>query len=291
MVLASALANLIQEFIGEAPNGVVIEEGEVLFHLSEAKVSISHEREKCVVHFWSSERNCVRRVLDAEAKNGILRLTVQRLGRPKPSRLEICRDRDLRTPSAKRTQRATYERQLERALQRHCPGFGVARPKSSVDLERSFGPVYARGILHKGTTMFAVLGVNADEAQASVDGALTIGLLWLDYLREREAGRKHVAGLKLFVPPGRSAIVRERVAHMNRHLATFELFEFNQKDDSVEQLDADDRGNIETRLMHCPNQQGAHERFATSIRRIREFAAECDVVVSSPAEISFRVYG
>src|SRR6185295_8116263 len=122
---AASLASLIQDFVGEAPRGAVIEDGEVLFDLSEAKYSISTEREKCVVHFWSSERNCVRRVLDADVKNGLLKLTIQRLGRPKPSKLEICRDRDLRTPSAKRTQRATYERQLERALERTCPGFGI----------------------------------------------------------------------------------------------------------------------------------------------------------------------
>jgi hypothetical protein len=43
-------------------------------------------------------------VIDAEAKTGTLRLTVKRLGRAKPSRVEICRDRDQRTPSAKRQQ-------------------------------------------------------------------------------------------------------------------------------------------------------------------------------------------
>lgn len=288
---AASLASLIRDFIGDTPRGAVIEEGEVLFDLSESKYSISTEHEKCVVHFWSSERNCVRRVLDGEAKNGVLKLTIQRLGRPKPTKLEICRDRDQRTPSAKRTQRATYERQLERALERRFPGFGVSRPKSSVDLERSFGPIYARGVLSKGTTLFAILGVNAEEQQAAVDGALTIGLLWLDHLREREAGRKHVAGLKVFVPPKRSAIVRERMAHLDRNLANFELYEFNQKDDSVEPLDSADRGNIETRLVHSPNGDGAQQRFAASIARIHEFAPHCDVVVISPAEISFRVHG
>jgi hypothetical protein len=44
-------------------------------------------------------------------------------------------------------------------------------------------------------------------------------------------------------------------------------------------------------LVHCPNQQGALERFATSITRIREIAPTGDVVVTSPAEISFRVLG
>jgi hypothetical protein len=71
------------------------------------------------------------------------------------------------------------------------------------------------------------LGVNSEEQQEAVDGSLTIGLLWLDYLREREAGRKHVAGLKLFVPSNRSAIVRERMAHLNREIASFELYELN----------------------------------------------------------------
>ena len=288
---AASLASMIQDFIGDAPRGAVIEDGEVLFDLSESRYSISTEREKCVVQFWSSERNCVRRVLDGEVKNGLLKLTIQRLGRPKPSKLEICRDRDQRTPSAKRTQRATYERQLERALERQFPGFGVSRPKSSVDLERSFGPIYARGVLSKGTTLFAVIGVNAEEQQAAVDGSLTIGLLWLDYLREREAGRKHVGGLKIFVPPKRSAIVRERMAHLDRKLASFELYEFNQKDDSVELLDSADRGNIETRLVHCPNVEGAHQRFAVSIAKIRSLVPNCDVFVSSPAEISFRVHG
>jgi hypothetical protein len=133
--------------------------------------------------------------------------------------------------------------------------------------------------------------VNADEQQAEVDGALTIGLLWLDYLREREAGRKHVAGLKLFLPPGRSAIVRERMACLNCDLASFELLEFNQKDDAVETVDTADRGYIATHLVHCPSQQGAYERFGASIGRICEMVPTCDVIVTSPAEISFRVHG
>ena len=35
----SALAQALQEFIGESPSGIVIEEGEVLFNLSDAKYS------------------------------------------------------------------------------------------------------------------------------------------------------------------------------------------------------------------------------------------------------------
>lgn len=287
----SVLAELIRDFIVTSSSGVVIEDGEVLFDLAESRYSLSAENGRCVLHFWSSERNCVRRVLDAEAKNGALRLEVQRLGRPKPTHLEICRDRDRRSPSAKRSQRAGYERLLQRVLLRSFPGFTPDHPKSSVDLERSFGPIYARGSLNKGNTVFAVLGVNHEELQASVDGALTIGLLWLDYLRERDAGRKLVAGLKVFVPAGRSAIVRERMAHLNRQAASFELYEVDERAQTSELIDTSDRGNIETRLVHCPNQQGAWERFDASIREMRSRIPACDVAVVSPAEISFRLHG
>jgi len=288
---AALLCQQIQEFIVASHSGAVVEDGDVLFDLAESRYSLSSENGRCVLHFWSSERNCVRRVLDAAEKNGTLRLEVQRLGRPRPSHLEICRDRDRRTPSAKRSQRSSYERLLERALLRGFPGFVADHPKSSMDLERSFGPVYARGTLHKGNTVFAVLGVNSDELQASVDGALATGLLWLDYLREREAARKHVAGLKVFVPAGRAAIVRERMAHLNREAASFDLYEFDQRAGSIEAIDTSDRGNIATRLVHCPNQQGAFERFEGSILKMRSLVPECDVVVASPAEISFRFHG
>ncbi|HVZ17493.1 MAG TPA: hypothetical protein VG897_10280 [Terriglobales bacterium] len=285
------LAREIQQFIAASSSGAVIEDGEILFDLSESKYSLSTDNGRCVVHFWSSERNCVRRVLDVAAKNGTLRLQVQRLGKPKPTTLEICSDRDRRPPSAKHSQRATYEHLLERVLRRTFPGFTAEHPKSSVDLERSFGPIYARGTLHKGNTVFAVIGVNAEELQASVDGVLTIGLLWLDYLREHEAGRKLVAGLKIFVPPERSPIARERMAHLNHHAASFELYEFDQKAEVAELMDASDRGNIDTRLVHCPNQQAALERFKPSILEIRRLVPECDVVVLSPSELSFRVHG
>jgi hypothetical protein len=288
---AALLSGQIQEFIATSHMGAVIEDGEAIFDLADCRYSLSSEQGRCVLHFWSSERNCVRRVLQAEQKNGTLRLQVQRLGRPKPTHLEICRERDRRTPTAKRAQRAGYERLLERALLRHFPGFTADRVKSSVDLERSFGPVHARGTLHKGNTAFAVVGVNGEELQASIDGALTIGLLWLDHLREREAGRKHIAGLKIFLPVGHSAIVAERMAHLNREAAAFELYELAEREQDVEWIDTSDCGNVATRLVQFPSQAGAFARFASSIERLCALVPECEVVVVSPSEISFRLHG
>jgi hypothetical protein len=160
-----------------------------------------------------------------------------------------------------------------------------------VDLERSFGPIYARGAIHQGTSAWAVLGVNEHKTQASVDASLTIGILWLDYLRQREAGRRHVAVLKLFVPIKRSAMVRERMAHLNHAAAGWQLYEVDAKTSTVEPVDTGHIGNISTRLVHCPDVAAAHQRFAASIERIRELVLGTEVHVLSPAEISFRLFG
>ena len=216
---AEALTRTLQEFLIDAAGAVVLEDGVVAFDLGQARYSISGERNKCLLHLWSPERNTVRRVLDAELKNGALRLLVQRLGQAHPRKLEICRERDRRSPSAKRATRAAYRQKLKRAIERHFPGFTIGRLTTGADLEKSFGPIYARGLIRQGQTAFALLGVNASETQNSVDAALTFGILWLDLCRQSSNGTTLVEGLILFVPAGCSSLVRERMANLNRAAA------------------------------------------------------------------------
>jgi hypothetical protein len=311
-----ALTRTVQEFLGEASGAVVLEDGAVAFDLGQAKYSISGEYNKCLLHLWSAERNTVRRVLDAEVKNGTLRLAVQRMGQARPTKLEICRERDRRSRSAKKAARVSYEAKLRRALERHFPGFAITRLTTAVDLEKSFGPVYARGVLRRGQSAFAVLGVNEKETQASIDAALTFAILWMDVCREnphrstgsgqafsqgtREMGHplSHhssggflVEGLYLFVPRGSSAVVRERMAHLNRAAAKWGLFEFDERVDAVVEVDCSDRGNVATRLVHAANEEGARERFAESIGKINAILPNCEVAVLSAAEIGFRWRG
>jgi len=289
-VTPEALTRTVQEFLSEASGAVVLEDGAVAFDLAQSKYSISGEYDKCLLHLWSAERNTVRRVLDAEVKSGTLRLAVQRLGQARPTKLEICRERDRRSPSAKRACRASYEQKLRRALERHFPGFHIARLTSNVDLEKSFGPIYARGLICKGQSAFAIFGVNARETQASIDAALTFAILWLDGCRESQS-RTLVEGLHLFIPAGCSALIRERMAHLNRAAAKWTLLEFNEKDDSVVEMDCSDRGNVATRLVHAPNEMAALERFAESIARVQAILPNCEVAVLSAAELAFRWRG
>jgi len=290
-VTPDALTRTVQDFLSEAAGAVVLEDGAVAFDLAQSKYSISGDYNKCLLHLWSSERNTVRRVLDAEVKSGTLRLFVQRLGQSRPSKLEICRERDRRSPSAKKAARASYEQKLRQALDRHFPGLTVTRLTTAVDLEKSFGPIYARGLLRQGQSAFAVLGVNASETQSSIDAALTFGILWLEACRHSSAGKFLVEGLNLFVPQGCSALVRERMANLNRAAAKWSLFELDERHDALTEIDCSDRGNVATRLVHAPNESAALERFADSIARIYSILPNCEVAVLSAAELAFRWRG
>jgi hypothetical protein len=281
----------VEDFLAEASDAIVLEDGAVAFDLAQAKYSISGERNKCLLHLWSAERNVVRRVLEAEVKNEVLKLTVQRLGQARPTNLEICRERDRRTPTAKRAARLAYQRVLQRILERRFRGFNVAQLTTSVDLERSFGPIYARGLLRQGQSAYAVLGVNGQETQASVDAALTFGILWLAACREAQAGKLVVEGLKMFLPAGGSMLTRERMAHLNRSAAKWGFYELDERTEELKEIDVSDRGNVRTRLVHWADEATARERFVAAIAQIHEMMSEAEVAVLSAAEIAFRCHG
>jgi hypothetical protein len=136
---------MLSDFLDGA-HAVVVEDGAIAFDLAESKCSVSGEYNKCLLHVWSSERNFVRRVLDAEIKGMTLRLQLQRSAdapRFLPrSRSALAR----RAPGG----RVAYEPPLRRALERNFPVWTVVRLTTSVDLEHSFGPPCMRGWLRPG---------------------------------------------------------------------------------------------------------------------------------------------
>jgi hypothetical protein len=73
-----SLGQTLEEFLGGSRRAIVLEDGARIFDLTESKYSVSGEYNKCLLHLWSAERNTVRRILDAEVRNGNLRLMVAR---------------------------------------------------------------------------------------------------------------------------------------------------------------------------------------------------------------------
>jgi len=288
---SQTLASTLEGFLGGSSAAVVVEDGAVVFDLERAKYSVSGENNKCLLHLWSEERNAVRRVLDVETKGETLRLMVQKFGQGRPSRLDIHRERDPRSASAKRMARASYQRVLTRVLKKHFADWTLIQLNTAMDLERSFGPIYARGLIKRGLSAFAVLGVNRQELQSSIDGAITFGVLWLESCRSAHAGKLAVEGLRLFLPRGCAALVRERMAHLDQLAAKWQLYELDERTDECIGVDILDCGNVNTRLVRCPEEADIQERFAEPIALVRGLMSEAEVAAISPAEISFRCHG
>jgi hypothetical protein len=290
------IAAALEGFLAEHPGAVVLEDGRAIFEMREAKYRLATAHGRCTLHLWSEERNLVRRVSAAVMRNGVLRLSTHRFGQAKPQTLELVADRDRRTPSARETTRASYLRVLERVMTREFPEWKVDGLRTAMDLEKSFGPAYARGSLVKGQQAWAVIAVNEEETPATVDGILTLGILWLDYCRSKGDGRRLYQGLKVFAPRGMSALTASRMVWLNERAAQWELWELNQKTEELEQREPGDHGNVATRLVHAPNEVVARERYAVAITRMMALVPDAmrEVVeqrVRSGSEIAFLLHG
>ena len=290
------ISSALESFLAESPRAVVLEDGKALFDMREAKYKLATEHGRCTLHLWSEEKNLVRRVGAAVLRSGVLRLSTHRFGQTKPQMLELVTDRDRRTPSTREATRVRYLKVLERVLLRGFPEFRPEAFRTAMDLEKSFGPAYARGTLVQGQNAWAVIAVNEDETQATVDGILTLGILWLHHCRESGDGRRVYQGLKVIVPRGMAALTVSRLAWLNGPAAKWELWELDGKAEELEQRDAADHGNLTTRLMHAPNQEAARERFAESAARVMVLVPETmrEVVeqrLRSATELAFLLHG
>ncbi len=291
-----AISTALEGFLAENPRAVVLEDGKVIFDMHEAKYSLATEHGRCTLHLWSEDRNVVRRVSGAVLRKSALRLSTHRFGQTKPQTLELVVDRDRRPPSTRKATRLKYLRVLERVLMRCFPESKPHGFRTAMDLEKSFGPAYARGSMVQGQKAWAVIAVNEEETQITVDGILTLGILWLHHCRQSGDGRRLYQGLKLVVPRGMATLTLSRMAWLNENVAKWELWELDQASEELKQRDAADHGNLATKLVRAPNQSAARERFEESAAKVMALVPEAmrEVVeqrIRSGTEVAFLLHG
>ena len=269
-VSPAQLAKSIEEYLAENPAAAVLEDGRVLFDMRLTRYAVSESHGRCLLQFWSEERNIVRTVLEIQPRAQSLRLLTRQMGVAKPQALELVRNSDRRTPTSRDASRRNYKRLLERVLTRVFLESKVDGFRSAMDLEHSFGPAYVRGRLLRGTAADAVIGVSETESSSTIDGILTLGVLWLDYCRQHSDGRRHFGGLKVIVPAGAWQTSAERMAWLNHATADFQLFTLDERSEELTQIDFRDSGNREVRLMHAFSASAAIERCQKGIDRLME---------------------
>ena len=269
------LAEAIESYLTEHSEAIVLEDGQTLFDLRAARYSLSLAHGRCLLQFWSEERNLVRTIVAAQLRAGCLRLTTRRMGASKSGSLELVAQKDRRTPSVRESERRQYQRLLERVLPRHFPDWTPDGFRSAADLEHSFGPAYVRGQLlqgSRGMTAEAVIGVNSAESKATVDGVLTIGLLWLDYCRSHSVGKsarqRHYGALRVVVPAGMEQTTAARMRWLYPCIAAWRLYTLDENSEELCAVEIAEDGNQSLHLTHAFDVRAALQRAQPGVERV-----------------------
>jgi hypothetical protein len=289
------LAQQIEAFLSANPRAVFIEDGKELFDMRMSRYSITSENNRCMLHLWSDDRNVVRTVTGLRQRSKSLQLETRRFGQSKPQTLQLLPDQDRRTPTARDTSRHQFLHQMQSLAEQHLEG-KLENFTTAMDLEQSLGPAYARGLLTRGPSAWAVVGVNPQENAATIQNAISIGILWLHACRQRLEGRRVVEGLHLLLPSGTSQPVRERMAWLDRSLAKWRLWEYGTEDASLAPVDTADNGNLNFRLMHAFHPDAAVERSREALASLlallpEDLRSRTEIRPRSTTEIALLLHG
>ncbi len=245
MDLSAELQACLQEFTSDGAIEIR-ENGGRVAPFSGLSWEVRGASEKPLLHLWSENYNLTRRVLAiTDHSDQRLALAVERFGRTQPDRLEFIR---LEFERAQRDlSREAFCDCLGRLLAEQFPDESLESLTSSPDLEHSISGNYARGLLRRGSSYFAVLAVPDGESTETVESSLTFALLWLD--RARNSNRRStISALRLILPRGGTRHVAHRAAALAADLS-IEIYERDPLRETLEKIDPSSAGNQDTWLV------------------------------------------
>ena len=271
----------IERFLQSSRRPALLEPGEPLLPLVSDNFSLTVRSSRLTLQAWDDTRNLVRRVTGvAHEARGRLELIVERFAR-KEGRLFLV---DLARPSSqdfeRRSERLVFRERFRQFLTRQFADWTLAEISADPNLESSLSPSYPRAFLRRGQSGWAAI---AAPPESDTSGALTFGLIWLDYLRHREK-RLAIEGLAIYVPRGKERITSLRLLWLDPEIACYELLAYDEHD-FASRLDPHDFGNVDTRLEICrrPAPLGALEGLLAS--------PEVERIARHDGAVSLRVRG
>jgi hypothetical protein len=273
------IADAVERFLQASLDPVLCEPGEETLAITSENFVLESRGQCAQLQAWDERRNLVRQVTAIERETrGKLVLRVARFGKLHGTLELIDRRRAVRDNVPLRSARLNFREQFRRFLRRQFPAYKLAELTTEADLEHTLSPAYPRALLRQGATAWAAIG--APEDLLHPDGALTFGLIWLDYLREREP-RLAIQGLVLYLPAAHAKPTCLRLLFLDPAAAEYRVFVYDRAG-LEERADLSDFGNLNTHLEpYCRRTLDA------------PFARHPDVetVDRNDGELSFRVHG
>ena len=261
-----------------------MEAGEESIELSGDNLVLEDRAPSLMLQAWDEGATLVRRRGIVSESRGQLELRVERFGK-KPGKLQLIDlDRGARENGLHFSARLEFREQFRRFLRRQYPTFKIATLSTEANLEDSLSPAYARALLREGASAWAAIGAGPE--CLNVDGVLSFGLIWLDYLRRQERSLT-VQGLIVLLPAGREKTTCLRLRFLNPKAAQYRAFAYTE--DGIESaLDLRDYGNLDSRL------ETVRRRIPGPLdARIAALRTKAGVeAISLPTgDVSFRVHG
>ena len=150
------------------------------------------------------------------------------------------------TAHSPRLLRRSFQKSIETLILRNFPRAKILRSTLFSDLAHSLSGNYVRLHFSSGRTHWTALAVNSWEDQATIDGILSSGIIWRDYLAARTSG--HAGKLLLIVPVGRSLVLKSRLSLIRDAGHSIHLMEMDSSAEALRFQDLSDSGNIDTAL-------------------------------------------
>jgi hypothetical protein len=237
----------IESFLKNCCQPALLEPGEELLPLTGDNFALELRGSRLTLQAWDRTRNLTRRVTAfKEPTSARLEIVVERFARREGPLFLLDLARGPGAELGRRSSRLVFRERFRLFLRRQFPEWSLAEISTEANLESSLSPAFPRAFLRHGSHGWAAIASPPDGDPAAV---LSFGLIWLDYLRERER-RTAVAGLAIYVPAGKERPAALRLLCLSPEAARFELFAYT-KEDAVVRVDARDHGNLDTRLEPC----------------------------------------
>jgi hypothetical protein len=244
-VVGTEILRAVERFLASSQYPVLCEPGEEWLAITPDNF-VLEVRGACVqLQAWDQRRNLVRRVTAVERETrGKLALKVARFGKPQGTLELMDRGRALRDNVPQKTARLGFREQFRQFLRRQFPSYKLADLTTEADLEHTLSPAYPRAFLRQGAAAWAAIGAPLDASRP--DGVLTFGLIWLDYLRQREPSLA-LQGLVLYLPSAHAKTTCLRLLFLDPAAAEYRAFAYDDQG-LEERIDLLDYGNLDTHL-------------------------------------------
>jgi hypothetical protein len=278
----------IERFASSLITPVLYQNGSRIGTLEDLDLRIEPGNRGPILSFQFISRRVRRKILDIVRRDYLLEIQVEHFNQKET--FEIRELREVPSFGFAKNSRKSFQQCLEGMILRNFPEIRILRSVVHSDLEHSLSGRYVRMLLRSAGQHWASLAVSPLEDQTTVDGLLSQGLIWLDYLRQHYQPSR----LLLLVPQGRGQVLKSRLKWIRGSSPKLFLLEIDVDRESLAYVDLSDSGNVDTGLTRIlPFRTGQSFAQSEEFKRLLALSPRHVKPVYRPDSdrISFRVRG